>query len=76
MFEHQAMSASLSTEQYQRLYRLLHEVLLASGRSKEADLVRFELLGTFTMENASQTREEAQSCILVCFASCLIISCP
>merc|ERR1719225_2158382 len=58
----------LSTEQYQRLYRLLHEVLLASGRSEEAGQVMVELLGTFTMENASQAREEAQRCIVASLA--------
>merc|ERR1719397_1884575 len=55
---------ALSTEQHQRLYRLLHEVLLASGRSEEAGQVMVELLGTFTTENASQAREEAQRCIV------------
>ena len=58
----------LSTEQYQRLYRLLHEVLLASGRSEEAGQVMVELLGTFTTENASQAREEAQRCIVASLA--------
>jgi len=58
----------LSTEQLQRLYRLLHEVLLAGGRSEEAGLVMVELLSTFTMENASQAREEAQRCIAASLA--------
>ena len=58
----------LDTEQYQRLYRLLHEVLLASGRSEEAGQVMVDLLGTFTMENASQAREEAQRCIVASLA--------
>ena len=49
------------------LYRLLHEVFLASGRSEDADLVMVDLLGTFTLENASQTREEAQKCIVYRF---------
>merc|ERR1711892_395382 len=59
---------ALSTEQLQKLYRLLHEVLLASGRSEEAGLVMVELLGTFTTENASQAREEAQRCIIASLA--------
>merc|ERR1719310_2509713 len=58
----------LSTEQHQKLYRLLHEVLLASGRSEEAGLVMVELLGTFTTEDASQAREEAQRCIVASLA--------
>merc|ERR1719166_658091 len=58
----------LSTEQHQKLYRLLHEVLLASGRSEEAGQVMVALLGTFTMENASQAREEAQRCIVASLA--------
>lgn len=57
-----------ATEQLQKLYRLLHEVLLAAGRSEEAGQVMVELLGTFTMENASQAREEAQRCIVASLA--------
>ena len=59
---------ALTTEQLQRLYRLLHEVLLAAGRSEEAGQVMVELLSTFTMENASQAREEAQRCIVASLA--------
>merc|ERR1719205_90791 len=59
---------ALTTEQLQKLYRLLHEVLLAAGRSEEAGQVMVELLGTFTMENASQAREEAQRCIVASLA--------
>merc|ERR1712154_683796 len=44
------------------------EVLLASGRSEEAGLAMVELLGTFTTENASQAREEAQRCIIASLA--------
>jgi len=58
----------LSTEQHQKLYRLLHEVLLASGRSEEAGQVMVELLGTFTTETASEAREEAQRCIVASLA--------
>ena len=46
------------------LYRLLHEVFLASGRSEDADLVMVDLLGTFTIENTSQPRENAQRFIV------------
>merc|ERR1719429_167502 len=59
---------ALTTEQLQRLYRLLHEVLLPAGRSEEAGQVMVELLGTFTTENASQAREEAQRCIVASLA--------
>lgn len=59
---------ALTTEQLQKLYRLLHEVLLAAGRSEEAGQVMVELLSTFTMENASQAREEAQRCIVASLA--------
>merc|ERR1719333_1787211 len=58
----------LSTEQHQKLYRLLHEVLLASGRSEEAGQVMVELLGTFTTENASQAKEEAGRCVVASLA--------
>lgn len=53
-----------SNEQMQKLLRLLHEVLLSCGRSEEASHVMVELLGTYTTENASQAREEAQRCIV------------
>ena len=59
---------ALTTEQLQMLYRLLHEVLLAAGRSEEAGQVMVELLGTFTMENASEAREEAQRCVVASLA--------
>merc|ERR1712080_624390 len=57
-----------SNEQTQKLLRLLHEVLLANGQSDEASRVMIELLGTYTTENASQAREEAQSCIIASLA--------
>jgi len=61
-------SGSLSVEQQQQLYRLLHEVLLQSGRAEEASRLMLELLGTYTAENASQAREEAQRCIVASLA--------
>ena len=57
-----------SNEQMQKLLRLLHEVLLQSRRSEEAGQVMVELLGTYTTENASQAREEAQRCIVASLA--------
>ena len=57
-----------SNEQMQKLLRLLHEVLLSCGRSEDASQVMIELLGTYTTENASQAREEAQRCIVASLA--------
>lgn len=57
-----------SNEQTQKLLKLLHEVLLANGQSDEASRVMIELLGTYTTENASQAREEAQRCIIASLA--------
>ena len=58
----------LTTEQQQKLYRLLHQVLLASGNSEEAGKVMVELLGTFTQENASLGKDEAKRCIVASLA--------
>jgi len=55
-------------EQMQKLYRLLHEMLLLNGRSDDASRVMIELLGTYTTENASQAKEEAQRCIVASLA--------
>lgn len=57
-----------SIEQMQKLYRLLHEVLLASGQSEQAAKVMYELLGTYTAENASHAREDAIRCIVSALA--------
>jgi len=62
------LKAPPSSEQMQRLYRLLHEMLLLNGKSDDAGRVMIELLGTYTTENASQAREEAQRCILASLA--------
>lgn len=59
---------TLTTDQLQKLYRLLHEVLLANGKSEDASRVMVVLLGTYTTENASQAREEAQRCIIASLA--------
>ena len=58
----------LTTEQRQKLYRLLHQVLLASGNSEEAGKVMVELLGTFTQENAAMGKDEAKRCIVASLA--------
>jgi len=57
-----------SSEQMQQLYRLLHEMLLLNGKSDDAGRVMIELLGTYTTENASQAKEEAQRCIIASLA--------
>ena len=45
-------------------------MLLLNGKSDDAGRVMIELLGTYTTENASQAREEAQRCIIACLAGC------
>nr|QBH73919.1 eukaryotic translation initiation factor 3 subunit M [Eurycantha calcarata] len=57
-----------SNEQMQKLLRLLHEVLIGSKKSEQAAKVMVELLGTYTSENASQAREDAQRCIMAALA--------
>lgn len=51
-----------SSEQMQKLYRLLHDVLKDTD-SELASKVMIELLGTYTAENASVAREDAMKCI-------------
>ncbi len=49
-----------------------YQLLLSNGKSEEAGRVMIELLGTYTTENASQAREEAQRCIIASLAgTCL-----
>jgi translation initiation factor 3 subunit M len=67
-FKLQFTSAPPSNEQYQKLLRLLHEVLLNGKKSEQASEVMVMLLGTYTTENASQAREEAQRCIVASLA--------
>ncbi|KAK4883147.1 hypothetical protein RN001_006466 [Aquatica leii] len=57
-----------SSEQLQKLYRLLHEVLVKSNQSEQAAKVMIELLGTYTAENASYAREDAIRCIATALA--------
>ncbi|XP_050575499.1 eukaryotic translation initiation factor 3 subunit M isoform X2 [Bombus affinis] len=57
-----------SNEQMQKLLRLLHEVLLSCKQGEQAAAVMVELLGTYTAENASAAREDAQRCILAALA--------
>merc|ERR1711981_321436 len=60
----QFIACPLNNEQMQKLLKLLHEVLRVCKKSEEASTVMIELLGTYTTENASQAREEAQRCIV------------
>ncbi|KAL1505809.1 hypothetical protein ABEB36_005286 [Hypothenemus hampei] len=53
----------LSNEELQKLYRLLHEVLLKSNQSEQAAKVMIELLGTYTDKTASHARDDAIRCI-------------
>jgi len=57
-----------TAEQLQKLYRLLHTSLTNSKMSDDAYKVMLDLLATYTMENASQAREDAQRCILASLA--------
>ena len=57
-----------TAEQLQKLYRLLHQGLLQSSASDEAYKVMLALLETYTTENASQAREDAQRCIMASLA--------
>ncbi|KAG5898503.1 hypothetical protein JTB14_015507 [Gonioctena quinquepunctata] len=57
-----------SNDQLQKLYRLLHEVLVKSNQSEQAALVMIELLGTYTDKNASHAREDAIRCIVSALA--------
>ncbi|XP_078046159.1 eukaryotic translation initiation factor 3 subunit M [Augochlora pura] len=66
--KHQFASLSPSNEQMQKLLRLLHEVLLKCKQGEQAAAVMVELLGTYTAENASAAREDAQRCILAALA--------
>merc|ERR1719411_962405 len=59
---------ALTNEQMQKLLKLLHEVLRECKRSEDASQVMIELLGTYTTENASQAKEEAQRCIVASLA--------
>ncbi len=67
-FKSQFAANPPSTEQQQKLLRLLHEVLLTAKKSDQASEVMVMLLGTYTTENASQAREEAQRCIVASLA--------
>ncbi|CAH1114228.1 unnamed protein product [Psylliodes chrysocephalus] len=57
-----------SNEQLQKLYRLLHEVLVKANNSEQAALVMIELLKTYTDKNASLAREDAIRCIATALA--------
>ncbi|XP_052801142.1 eukaryotic translation initiation factor 3 subunit M-like [Mya arenaria] len=56
----------IGTQKIQNIYRALHETLIASRISEQATKVMIELLGTYTEDNASQARDDAQRCIVTC----------
>ncbi|ENN77130.1 eukaryotic translation initiation factor 3 subunit M [Dendroctonus ponderosae] len=58
----------LSNEELQKLYRLLHQVLVKSNQSEQAAKVMIELLGTYTDKTASHAREDAIRCITTAIA--------
>lgn len=55
---------NLATPKLQSLLRTLHEAFLDSKQPEKAAKTMVELLGTYTEENASQAREDAQKCII------------
>ncbi|XP_066259240.1 eukaryotic translation initiation factor 3 subunit M [Euwallacea similis] len=57
-----------SNEDLQKLYRLLHEVLLKGNQSEQAAKVMIELLGTYTDKTASHARDDAIRCITTAIA--------
>ena len=57
-----------TAEQLQKLYRVLHQGLVNCKASDEAYKVMLDLLATYTTENASQAREDAQRCIVASLA--------
>ncbi|KAM7341836.1 eukaryotic translation initiation factor 3 subunit m [Cochliomyia hominivorax] len=56
-----------SAEQMQKLYRLLHDVTMATNLELSAK-VMIELLGTYTADNALVAREDALKCIVTALA--------
>jgi len=58
----------ISTLKYQQLLRTLYEALDATKNIEKATKVMVELLSTYTEDNASQAREDAQKCIVTCLA--------
>jgi len=58
----------VSMQKYQNLLRALQDAFQASKESEKATKIMIELLSTYTEENASQAREDAHRCIVVCLA--------
>ncbi|XP_030849383.1 eukaryotic translation initiation factor 3 subunit M [Strongylocentrotus purpuratus] len=54
----------LNRDRINNVYRLLYEGLKESKHGDEASVVMVELLGTYTEDNASQARDEANRCIV------------
>ncbi|CAG0899536.1 unnamed protein product [Cyprideis torosa] len=53
-----------SIQEYQMLYRQLHQALAHSGDGGKAAAVMVELLRTYSSETASEAKEDAERCIL------------
>jgi len=64
----QLTQSQLTTEQTQKIYRLLYEVLSSAKKGDIASQVMAELLRTYTTENASQAKEDATKCIVLALA--------
>ncbi|XP_013397066.1 eukaryotic translation initiation factor 3 subunit M [Lingula anatina] len=58
----------IPTQKVQNILRLLYEAFVAAKQSEQATKTMIELLGTYTKENASQARDDAQKCIVTCLA--------
>ncbi|EDW77064.1 eukaryotic translation initiation factor 3 subunit M [Drosophila tropicalis] len=56
-----------SSEQMQKLYRLLHDVTKDTNLERSSK-VMIELLGTYTADNACVAREDAMKCIVTALA--------
>ncbi|ESO99406.1 hypothetical protein LOTGIDRAFT_158494 [Lottia gigantea] len=57
----------ISSQKVQTLLRTLHNALV-QAKAQDSTKVLIELLGTYTEDNASQAREDAQKCIVTCLA--------
>jgi len=65
----QLSQAQLSTDDTQKIYRLLYDVMSAAAKKSEiAAQVMAELLRTYTTENAAKAKEDASKCIVMALA--------
>ncbi|CAH1787809.1 unnamed protein product [Owenia fusiformis] len=54
----------VSTEKVQQLLRALHDAFVECKQTDKGTKTMIELLGTYTEDNASQARDDAQRCIV------------